>query len=163
VGDDVEVGLMAEIRRQWGGRIRVRLEPEEAQVLRYLADEHRRTLTEGGDDKVTERLFPAAYEDANDEAAYRDLIGDGLRNEKVEALERMVSSLDDHKIELDEDGLVAWLATIADIRVAVGTRIDADEDTMNSPLDAADPNASDIALIHWLGWMQELLIRYGDR
>ncbi|MEX2394477.1 MAG: DUF2017 family protein, partial [Actinomycetota bacterium] len=138
---------MADIRRK-KGRVTIHLEPEESQVIRHLADEHRRTLTAGGDERVTKRLFPAAYEDATDEAAYRDLIGDSLRNEKIEALERMVSSLDDRKIELDDDDLVAWLATIADIRVAVGTHIDVDEDKMSAPLDVADPDASEIALIH---------------
>jgi hypothetical protein len=150
---------MAELRRKRGHGVELRLDPLEAKLLRDLADEHRSALLSTVDDAVTRRLFPAAYEEEPDEAAYRDLVGDTLRNEKLEALERIAEMLDDSLVvALSGDDLGTWLATIADMRVAIGTRLEVDEITMSAPLDPEDPDARDLALLHWLGAMQHELI-----
>jgi hypothetical protein len=150
---------MAELRRARRGTVKVRFDPPEADLIRQLGDKHRRALLGDGPEKVTERLFPKAYADERDEGAYRELIGDSLRDEKLQALDRVTAMLDESlTVTLVEEDLRVWLATIADIRVALGVELEVDEEKMSAPLDLHDPDASGIAVIHWLGAVQHELI-----
>ena len=60
-------------------------------------------------------------------------------------------------IEIAADEETAWLTTINDIRLALGTRIGVSEDEPD--IDPADPAAAVWQLYHWLTGLQDSLVR----
>ena len=133
-------------------------------MIRQLTGELR-SLLDGGridrGDPVYERLFPSAYEEAKDEAAYRDLIGDDLVTFKLEALDIVSSALGTRSsdVTLEGETLDIWLACLTDLRLAIGTRLDVDEERMGAEVDPRDPDAQSLAVLHWLGCIQEGVVR----
>jgi hypothetical protein len=148
------------------GSARLLLDDTETHVIRQLASELRTLLDAGRIDRgdpVYERLFPSAYEDVSDETAYRDLVGDDLVTFKLDALEKITNDLGEgargSDIALVGDTLDLWLACLTDLRLAIGTRLDVDEERMGAEVDPNDPDARSLAVLHWLGWIQEGVIR----
>ena len=47
---------------------------------------------------------------------------------------------------------------LTDIRLALGTRFDVTQEKMSHELDPNDPEAPGMSVLHWLGWVQEMLI-----
>jgi hypothetical protein len=145
------------------GGARLILDDAESDLIARLADELRNILTTAPntDDPVIERLFPAAYEDPTEQTAFDDLIGDDLVTHKLASLEAVSGGLGDNgsEIDLEGDTLHAWLAALTDLRLAIGTRLDVDEDTMAAELDPDHPDARSFAVLHWLGWIQEGILR----
>lgn len=146
-----------------GGGVRLLLDPDEARVLRGLAGELRSILAGSGpaDDPVVERLFPAAYDDPLEEETYRDLVGGDLEQEKIAGLDAISNALsdgDDADVSLGADDASAWLASLTDLRLALGTRLGVDEERMAAQVEPADPDAAALTVLHWLGWVQEGLL-----
>jgi hypothetical protein len=146
------------------GGARVWLDDAESVLLRRLVAELRGLLRghPARGDPVIARLFPDAYEDAEDAAAFRELIEDDLRREKLDAVEAMDGHLGDAgsvDITLGRDDGDRWLSVLTDLRLAIGTRLNVDEDAMSSEPDPSDPEGFHLSVIHWLGWLQEELIR----
>jgi len=87
--------------------------------------------TQAPSDPAVARLFPAAYLD--DEAAaadFRRFTEPDLRNEKLTNLE-LVSELlegETEKLELNQEQVTAWLRSLNDLRLVLGTRIGVGED-----------------------------------
>jgi hypothetical protein len=160
VGDALEVRLMPEFAPAPGGGVRLVLDAEEAGLLRRLSQELSGLLrsTETESDPILERLFPSAYEDPLDDQSYRDMVGDDLNDEKVQALEQIADSLQDdapNEVVLSDDDISVWLAGLTDLRLAIGVRLDVDEKRMTADVDPADPQAPAMVALHWLGWLQE--------
>lgn len=149
------------VRTRSGGRLL--LDDAETDLIRRIAGELRAILTteQNADDPVVERLLPAAYEDVVEEAKYKDLIGSDLVTHKLEALDVVSTSLGDRgsEVELEGDALHAWLATLTDLRLAIGTRLEVDEETMAAEIDASSVEGRSLAVLHWLGWIQEGILR----
>jgi hypothetical protein len=151
---------MPEFITDHNGGARLLLDDAETDIIRGLVDELR-TLIAGGridrGDPVYDRLFPSAYEEAKDEAAYRELIGDDLVTHKVEALDAISGALGPgaNDIPLEGESLDTWLSCLTDMRLAIGTRIDIDEERMAAEIDPKHPDARALAVLHWLGWIQE--------
>lgn len=153
---------MADIRPQ-GADLVVSLDANEADVLRGLLHELQLVIeeTEGVDRSVMERLFPKAYADEADAAAFAELVGDELRSQKAAAIATMRDELGSSGpaeatvTPADKD---AWLPVLTDLRLAIGTKLDVDEDKLGRPLDPTDPEAPALSVLHWLGWMQESLL-----
>ncbi|HEX2235697.1 MAG TPA: DUF2017 family protein [Actinomycetota bacterium] len=146
--------------------IAARLEPEERVLLRRLAAEMRGLLLEGDEtDAARARLFPRAHEDPDEERAYSELVGDELERGKLRALDRLEETLGagDGVVTLSGEDADAWLTSLNDMRLALGTRLDVDEATMSAPLDEDDPDAHALAVLHWLGWIQESLLEVRPR
>lgn len=135
-----------------------------------LADEAQSRPT----DPVLLRLFPDAYRE-DDEAAsdFRRFTERGLRDRKAATAAKVLASLatadgalpgkgrEKIKIELAPDECEAWLRTLTDLRLALGTRLgvtEADEDDWLS-LDENDPRRHVHDVYDWLGWVQETLVR----
>lgn len=151
---------MPEFHPLRGGGVRLVLDADEARVLRGLAGELRSVLTGAGpaDDPVVERLFPAAYEDPMEEETYRDLVGGDLEQEKIAGLEAIAAALengDDADLRLGSEDAESWLASLTDMRLALGTRLGVDEERMGARVDPKDPDAPALTILHWLGWVQE--------
>ena len=138
------------------------LEDHEAGLLRNLLDEMGTLLEVRIEaDPVTHRLFPRAYEDPDQESAYRELVGDELIDDKQRAVRAARSALGDDggvSLELEADDVATWLRLLTDLRLAIGTRLEVDEARMSSKVDAGDPDAPALSVLHWLGWLQESLI-----
>lgn len=154
---------MATIEPQ-AGAIHMTLDAEESRMLRNLLDEMKIALQEEGamDDAVVERLFPAAYADPDDARAFSDLVGDELKAGKLQALENAAEALGesgDVDLVLQVSEVDPWLTLLTDLRLAIGTRAGVTEETMEGDLDpSTNPDAPVLALLHWLGWMQESLL-----
>ena len=140
--------MAANIERVGRGEYRLRLADEERVLLRSLLGQLRELL--GTDDPGLERVFPPAYEDAEDERAYRELMRGELVAGRLEAVDAK---------QLSEDELTAWLAPLNDLRLVLGTRLGVTEELYERPFDPRDPDAPAFALYGWLGWLQEQAVR----
>lgn len=154
---------MAEVERAEGG-LRVQFEPHEAGILRELTREMRMLLEADlpQTDDVLQRLFPRAHDDDHDEAAYRELVGGELINVKLEALRIVEERLGaegplDRTVPVGE--IHEWLRLINDMRLAIGTRLEVDEAKMSKEFDPRDPEGPALSVLHWLGWLQEAILK----
>ncbi|HEX9376681.1 MAG TPA: DUF2017 family protein [Actinomycetota bacterium] len=124
-------------------------------MLRKLAGELEEMLP--GDDPALERVFPPAYPDdplANEE--YEHLVRDDLVAQRVEAVRTFRRTLDAQRIS--EDELVAWMSSINDIRLVLGTKLEVTEETNFRDLDEDAPDAYHHAIYHYLGWLEEQIV-----
>lgn len=152
---------MPEFRPAGAGRVRVLMDDAETGLFRFLAGELRAALSsDDRENAVTRRLYPSSYEDQDEEASFREIVGDSLMTEKLEALEKVTNSLGDKSsdITISSEDLGIWLASLTDMRLAIGTRLDVDADKMAAEIDPRDEDAQQLAILHWLGWLQEGLI-----
>jgi hypothetical protein len=152
VSADVPEGQAAEvIERASDGGVLLRFSPEERALVASLAQELRSQLDSGTDDPSFRRLFPAAYEDEEDERAYRDLAGDELLNGRRRALELLAATAGSDRLSAEEAD--AWLRALNDLRLVLGTRLDVQEDAL-----AEAPLSPEHALYGYLSWVQEQLV-----
>lgn len=143
--------------------VRLDLADYEVELLRGLADEMRILLEADipSADTVKARLFPPAYDDYKNQADYERLTAEDLQAAKADALKIVVKSLDDAGpagIVLAGDVVDAWLSFLTDLRLAIGTRLNVDEDKMNADVDPDDSDAPAMSTLHWLGLMQGLIL-----
>ena len=133
------------------GDVLVLLSPEERSLLLGLAGELRAQLEDESRDPSLRRLFPPAYDDADDERGYRELAGDELLSGRRQALELLAATARSDRLSAEEAD--AWLRALNDLRLVLGTRLDVQEDML---LDA--PQTPDLALYGYLSWLQEQLV-----
>ncbi|MEA2477326.1 MAG: hypothetical protein QOF16_944 [Actinomycetota bacterium] len=117
-------------------------------------------------DAVVSRLFPDAYDDADESERFRELIGDQLHDAKRAALRTVKESLGTEgkvSVTLAPENAEEWLRVLTDLRLAIGTRLEIDDAKMSADIDPGDPDAQALLLLHWLGWTQELLVEAIDR
>ena len=149
------------VRTSTGGRLL--LDDAESDLILRVATELRSLLTTAPntDDPVVERLFPDAFDDKVEQAKYDTLIGDDLVTHKLEAIDAVSESLSEEgsDVELDGEALHRWLAVLTDMRLAIGTRIGVDEEMMSAPVDPDGKDGASLAVLHWLGWIQEGILR----
>jgi len=142
--------------RSEGGGVELRLSSDERSLLAGLVDELRALLDDAPGDPSLQRLFPPAYEEEDEERAYRDLMGGELLDGRRSALDVVAQTLDRERLSPDEAD--AWLRALNDLRLALGTRLDVKEDTFGEELRRDDPRAPALAVYGYLSWMQEQLI-----
>ena len=143
------------IQTRRDGTFRVHLPAEERDVLAALPDQLRDALD--AEEPTLYRLFPPAYVDDDEgNADYARLVGDGLRDGKLRALDHLERTA--HAETLTEDDLGAWLGGIESLRLVLGTQLDVTEESYG-PLDPSDPDAPRLALYHWLSWLQEEVVQ----
>ncbi|HVE28622.1 MAG TPA: DUF2017 domain-containing protein [Mycobacteriales bacterium] len=115
-------------------------------------------------DPALARLLPDAYLD-DDQAAgeFRRLTESSLRRDKVSSAERLLAALPADgagEVRLDPETTESWLATINDVRLALGTRLEVTEE-MAEP-DPEDPDAPAYVVYLWLTELQGVLIEVAD-
>jgi hypothetical protein len=97
------------------------------------------------------RLFPPAYtDDPEREAEYQGLMREDLLGRRHAAHETMARTVDAN--DLDREELNAWLATLNDFRLVLGTQLDVSED------DARGDDTPEYALYHYLTYLEEAVV-----
>ena len=139
------------IERASDGGVLLRLSPEERALVASLAEELRAQLDAGTDEPSLRRLFPPAYDDEQDEQAYRELAGDGLLDGRRQALELLAATAGSDRLSPEEAD--AWLRALNDLRLVLGTRLDVQEDAL-----LEGPQSPELALYGYLSWVQEQLV-----
>jgi hypothetical protein len=61
-------------------------------------------------------------------------------------------------VRLSDEQAQAWLSALNDVRLALGTVLEVDED-MPDELPPDDPRAPHLPVYHWLTWVQESLVQ----
>jgi hypothetical protein len=133
------------------GGVQLRLSPEERALLAGLASDLRSQLEGEPADPSFRRLFPPAYEDEQDEQAYRELAADELLDGRRQALELLASTATRDRLSAEEAD--AWLRALNDLRLVLGTRLDVQEDAL-----AEAPESPELAIYGYLSWVQEQLV-----
>jgi hypothetical protein len=134
----------------------LRLPEEERQLLRFLPDELRSLLEVMPGDPVLCRLFPRAYDDEQDEAAYRELMGNELAEARNRALQVLSETATAERLTGEQ--AQAWLTALNDLRLVLGTRLDVTDESLLVGLAENDPRAPELALYAYLSWLQEQLV-----
>jgi len=145
------------VKRSRRGDYELSLPEQERDLLRSLPGQLIELLEAGPDEPDLVRLFPPAYtrdEDQKAEQEYRGLMGSDLLDRHKEALKVMAATMDADR--LDEEQMAAWLTSLNELRLVLGTRLDVSEDQITPP--AGDPRASGFALYSYLSWLQSQVI-----
>lgn len=127
------------------------------------------------EDPVLARLFPTAYtEDEEAAAEFRRYTEGGLRDGKAAGACAIIDALEEAGLppELTEDGLMidveldppaaeTWLRSFTDLRLALATRLEVEEDDEDywEALPDDDPRAQAHDIYEWVGYLQETLVR----
>jgi hypothetical protein len=145
--------------------VHLRLDAVEATVLGTMLTEFADMVENDAfdpDDEVRQRLFPAAYRD-DDAAAdeYREMTESSLRADRADraraCAEELTSGAD---LRLDDESADRWIRVLNDLRLTLGTRLGATEESDVDPYaDDAPPDAQQWAVYHWLTGLQDLLVR----
>jgi Domain of unknown function (DUF2017) len=163
VGDYEQERLNVDVVHPRGSAPVLKLDPQERDLMRQLLGEMR-TLLEADlprADDVTRRLFPDALDDPGEAAKFRELVGDELRAGKLAAVEAIDGALGEDgsaELSLEASEVHGLLSVLTDMRLAIGTRLGVTEETMQTELDPSDPEAPALAVLHWLGWVQESVL-----
>ena len=120
------------------------------------------------------RLFPTAYPDDEEAAAeFRRFTEGALRDGKAGAAITIIDRLEEAGLpsELTEDGLMidveldeptaeTWMRSFTDLRLALATRLEVEEDDeevwLTMPDD--DPRSQAHDIYEWVGYLQETLV-----
>jgi hypothetical protein len=84
------------------------------------------------------------------------MVADDLLRQRLESLEVMQSTIDADI--LDEDQLAAWLGTLNDLRLVLGTRLEVTEELYEEGVPDDDPRAPAFGLYQYLGWLEEHVV-----
>ena len=144
------------IERTRDGTFRLRLPPDERDILRTLPAQLRSLLDEAPEDPSLERLFPPAYDDLESEAEYRQLMRDELLDGRRRALEVVEETVEHDRLSPEQ--AQAWLTALNDLRLVLGTQLGVRDDELLERLDPADPRAPALGLYAYLSWLQEQLV-----
>ena len=146
------------------GRLRLRLEPVEVDLLGSLFDQLEAVLdgTDGGreGDDVRRRLVPDAYpDDPAAEAEYRTLTETTLGQERDERIAACRAELTaGGEVDLTEPDVGRrWIQVLNDLRLAIGTRLGVTEED-DRDFDPFDPDAQLRAVYHWLTAVQDAVV-----
>ena len=147
--------MIRRIQRDRKGGYRLRLPPEERELLRSLPAQLREVMQT--DDPSLRRLFPPAYPDdseADDE--FRRLMLEELLEGKLAALRIVEETASaDH---LSSEQLESWLGALESLRLYLGTQLDITEEVYTGGIDPDDPDAPALALYGYLSWLQEEVV-----
>lgn len=136
-------------------RYKVSLPGPERELLGSLIPQIRELLTT--DDPSLTRLFPTAYpDDPERDAGYHALVRDELVERRLGALDTLEKTLDGS--ELTGDELSAWMRSLNDLRLVLGTRLNVSEDDDPADLDPTDPDTPAWSVYHWLGMIVSFIV-----
>jgi len=116
------------------------------------------------DDEVLARLLPNACADPVDSADFRRFTETELRSKKRShalVVRSNLLNLEKSTVRLNEESAQAWLGALNDIRLALGVRLNVQEQSHEQLelLSPDDPMRGVYAVYTWLGWLQESLVQ----
>jgi hypothetical protein len=130
--------------------------------------------TTAPDDPVLARLFPTAYPDDEEAAGdFRRFTENALRDGKAGAAASVIDALEDAglpsepqdglfiDVELDDAAAMTWMRSFTDMRLAIATRLEIEEEDEEywRSLPDDDPRAQVHDIYDWLGFLQETLVQ----
>ncbi|GAA1952494.1 DUF2017 domain-containing protein [Catenulispora subtropica] len=116
------------------------------------------------DNPALARLFPNAYEDADEASEFRRLTEPDLREGKRAAARQVLADLEGYtpgdKVWLDAEQAQVWLGAVNDIRLvlAVWLEIEDDDDNPFERIQPDDERYEIVVMYHWLGALVEWLV-----
>jgi hypothetical protein len=167
-----------------GAQVSAELDEVEAQILAHLAEQLLELVTPAEvsddplaamvgmppgevhppDEPVLWRLLPDAYrQDPAAAGDFRRYTDHDLRSGKRANAKTLLASLPEGggSLILDRDQVDAWLSSLNDLRLALGTALGVTEDgsdETDDPEDLDDPEDASTGIYHWLGYLQESLL-----
>ncbi|HEX3223363.1 MAG TPA: DUF2017 domain-containing protein [Nocardioides sp.] len=171
-------GFEADLLRSLASQL-VELLRNEAAVPRDHTDPLEAMLSFDGpttepEDPVLARLFPTAYtEDEEAAAEFRRFTEGALRDGKAAAAATIIDTLEEAglppelgeerltiDVELDPATAQVWLKSFTDLRLALATRLEVeeDDDAYWAALPDDDPRAQAHDIYNWIGALQETLV-----
>ena len=148
--------MRPKVERSRDGSFKLRLDRDERDLLRTLPAQLQELLKDTPDDPSLRRLFPPASDDEEVETEYRRFMGDDLRDRRLEAAAVMAATVDAERLSEEEVG--AWLSTLNDLRLVLGTRLDVTEDLDPSTVAPDDDRAPGLALYGYLSWLVDQIV-----
>ena len=138
------------------------LSEEEGELLKGIVREYLELLDADREpgDPVMARLFPSAsIDDPTLEADFRELASDDLHEHKRQAALRVLEYLDTgDRPPLSDEEQEAWLVALTDLRLAMGVRLGVTDETFDAFPNPSDPAQWPMAVLHYLGSLQESLV-----
>jgi hypothetical protein len=115
------------------------------------------------EDPVVARLLPDAYRDDPEASSeFRRYTERSLRSEKVAAARTVLATLPPRggRVRLSEQEAQAWLKSLNDVRLALGTRLGVTDefDDQVADLRPDDPRSAAVGVYQWLAFLQDSLI-----
>jgi hypothetical protein len=171
-------GFEADLLRSLAAQL-IELLHNESAVARTAVDPLEALLDFSGpttepEDPVLARLFPNAYiEDPDASGEFRRFTEGTLRDGKARAAGTVIDVLEEAglppeptdeeiviDVELDQENAEVWLRALTDLRLALGTRLEVEEDDEDrwDALSDEDPRAQAHHIYEWLGYLQETLV-----
>jgi hypothetical protein len=170
-------GFEADLMRSLASQL-VELLRNEAAVPHEHADPLEAMLSFDGpttepEDPVLARLFPTAYADEEAAAEFRRFTEGSLRDGKAAGAATIIDTLEEAglppelgeqkvviDVELDEPTALTWLKTFTDLRLALATRleIEQDDEAFWQALPDDDPRSQAHDIYEWIGALQETLV-----
>jgi hypothetical protein len=170
-------GFEADLLRSLASQL-VELLRNEAAVPHEHADPLEAMLSFDGpttepDDPVLARLFPSAYADEEAAAEFRRFTEGTLRDGKAAGAATIIDTLEEAglppelggqriviDIELDQQTALVWLKSFTDLRLALATRLEVeqDDDAFWRALPEDDPRSQAHDIYEWIGALQETLV-----
>lgn len=159
--DEVERGILGDVVTQLVDFVRPQDDPDADPLARLVGID---PDAERPDDPALARLFPDAYSD-DDEAAdeFRRFTERSLRETKVAHADTVLACLarSGDKVVLSRVEAQAWLGTLNDLRLTLGSRLGIQEDNheLLASLAEDDPAFSVFHVYDWLTFLQDTLVQ----
>ena len=170
-------GFEADLLRSLAGQL-VELLRNEAAAPHEHADPLEAMLSFDGpttepEDPVLARLFPSAYDDVEASAEFRRFTEGTLRDGKAAGAAAIIDTLEEAglptelgaqkvviDVELDEPAALSWLKSFTDLRLALATRLEVEQDDEEfwRSLPEDDPRSQAHDIYEWIGALQETLV-----
>lgn len=114
-------------------------------------------------DPISTRLFPDAYpDDPEASMEFRRFTERSLRETNVNRANSVLADIEGQTtLTLNPDQWRTWVGFLNSLRLALGTRLEVDQETWTLERDESDPLYQIFELYNWLTWMQETLISIG--
>ena len=137
-----------------GDTYTISLGPNERDLIRSVAEQLKKILVET-DGPVLRRLFPPPYGDDDERnEGYAALARPELIENRLASLDVVIGSAE--ATTLDEDSMAAWMRSINDVRLVLGTVLDITDDSEEVEVD--DSNVATYQAYEVLGMLLETIV-----
>ena len=137
-----------------GGTVVVDLQEHEEEVLANLVVDLRQLLMADSHDTLRRLKPPAHADNAEAEAAYRELVDDDLLRARLELLDVVEQGVPG--TTLDDEGIAAWMQALNMMRLVLGERLELDGADLQ---EGALPQGPATFLFEWIGELLEILVQ----